>query len=78
MENYQRQASGNKIFDSNDIHENVILNKIPDILNILLIDRTTSTPKKYGEIYRLSTPTGYYTANKDKVKFIFAVKAGGK
>jgi hypothetical protein len=25
-----------------------------------------------------STPTGYYTANKDKVKFIFAVKAGDK
>ena len=40
--------------------------------------RFYATPIKYGEIYRLSTPTGYYTANKDKVKFIFAVKAGGK
>lgn len=50
MENYQRQASGNKIFDSNDIHENAILNKMPDILNILLIDRTTSTPKKIHNI----------------------------
>lgn len=50
MENDQKQANGNKIFDSNDIHENVILNKMPDILNILLIDRTTSTPKKIHNI----------------------------
>lgn len=40
--------------------------------------RFYATPIKYGKIYRLSTPTGYYTANKDKVKFIFAVKAGDK
>ena len=50
MENDQKQEIGNKAFESNDIHEDVILDKMPDILNILLVDRTTSTLKKMHNI----------------------------
>ncbi|GAB5051502.1 restriction endonuclease [Pediococcus ethanolidurans] len=50
MTNSIKKNKNIKSISSTDIHENIIREQMPSILNILLIDRTTSTPKKTKNI----------------------------
>ncbi|MDN6900403.1 restriction endonuclease [Oenococcus sicerae] len=50
MEENHARTNNIKGLDSTDIHENLIRTQMPTILEILLIDRTTSTSKKAHNI----------------------------